>query len=145
MVVDIPFILPACGRYLGTDVCLLVRIVRFPMDGMQHNGERCDGGKQQSADVGGSGDFAVKLQLIERFGRNCFGENGVKAIGQWPKDHVGEENREGKHKRQMKEPSPVSAPIAAEHQIVAAVLSPRTFAPSLKMTPAPRKPTPDTT
>ena len=43
------------------------------MDGMQHYGERCDGGKEQSADVGGSGDFAVKFQLIERFGRSCFG------------------------------------------------------------------------
>jgi hypothetical protein len=56
-----------------------------------------DGRKQQSADVGGSGDFAVKLQLIERFGRNSFGKDGVKSIGQWSEDHVGEENRERKH------------------------------------------------
>ena len=87
---------------------------------MQHDGKWSNGGKQQSANVGGSRDFAVELQLIECLGRNCFWKDGVKAIGQWPKDHVGEENREGKHKRQMKEPSPVSAPIAAEHQIVAA-------------------------
>src|SRR5258708_37655179 len=72
------------------------------MDGMQHNGERCDGGKEQTADVGGSGYFAVELQFIERFGWNCLWEDGVKAIGQWPEDHVGEENRERKHERQMK-------------------------------------------
>jgi len=56
----------------------------------------------KAADVGGSGDFAVKLQLIERLGRNCFGKDGVKAIGQWPEHHVGEENRERKHERQVK-------------------------------------------
>ena len=55
---------------------------------------------------GGSGDFVVKLQLIERFGRNCFGKDGMKAVGQWPEDHIGEENREGKHKRQMKRAEP---------------------------------------
>jgi hypothetical protein len=33
--------------------------------------------------VGGSGDFAVKFQLIKRLGRNCFGEDGVKAIREW--------------------------------------------------------------
>jgi hypothetical protein len=62
----------------------------------QYNGIEADplSGKQQSADVGGSGDFAVELQLIERFGRNCLGEDKVKAIGQWSEDHVGEENRE---------------------------------------------------
>ena len=60
----------------------------------------------KAADVCGSGDFAIKLQLIERFGRNCFGEDGVKAIGQWPEDHVRKENREGKHKCQMKRTEP---------------------------------------
>jgi hypothetical protein len=35
--------------------------------------------------------------------------------------------------------------MAAEHQSVAAVLSPRTFRPSRKISPAPRKPIPDTT
>jgi hypothetical protein len=37
------------------------------------------------------------------------------------------------------------APIAAEHQIVAAVFKPLTLPLSLKITPAPRNPTPDTT
>ena len=41
--------------------------------------------------------------------------------------------------------APVQAPTAAEHQSVAAVLRPRTFSPSFMMTPAPRKPMPDTT
>jgi hypothetical protein len=27
--------------------------------------------------------FAVKFQLIKRLGRNCFGEDGVKAIREW--------------------------------------------------------------
>src|SRR6516165_10564199 len=35
--------------------------------------------------------------------------------------------------------------MAAEHQRVAAVLRPRTFKPSRKITPAPRKPMPETT
>src|SRR6516162_76947 len=35
--------------------------------------------------------------------------------------------------------------MAAEHQSVAAVLSPRTLSPSRKMRPAPRKPMPETT
>ncbi len=42
-------------------------------------------------------------------------------------------------------PAPHSTPTAAEHHTVAAVLSPRTPKPSLKITPAPRKPTPVTT
>ena len=41
--------------------------------------------------------------------------------------------------------SPQMAPIAAEHQIMAAVFNPRTLPQFLKMTPAPRKPTPETT
>lgn len=41
--------------------------------------------------------------------------------------------------------APVQQPTAAEHHNVAAVLSPRTFMPSFMITPAPRKPTPDTT
>ena len=41
--------------------------------------------------------------------------------------------------------APVQAPTAAEHQRVAAVLRPRTFMPSFMITPAPRKPTPETT
>jgi len=48
-----------------------------------------------------AGDFAVKLQLIERFGRNSLGKDGVKSIGEWSEDHVGEENRQRKHERQM--------------------------------------------
>jgi hypothetical protein len=44
-----------------------------------------------------------------------------------------------------RKPSPTSAPIAAVHQIVAAVLSPLTAKRSLKMTPPARKPIPDTT
>lgn len=40
---------------------------------------------------------------------------------------------------------PAIDPTAAEHQSVAAVLSPRTFIPSFMITPAPRKPIPDTT
>src|SRR6266567_4144271 len=44
-----------------------------------------------------------------------------------------------------RELTPARTPIAAEHQTVAAVLRPCTLAPSLKITPAPRKPTPDTT
>jgi hypothetical protein len=62
--------------YLSADVGLFVRVVLFPMDGMQHDGKWANGGKQQSADVGASGDFAVKLQLIERFCRNSFGKDG---------------------------------------------------------------------
>src|SRR2546422_3399831 len=42
-------------------------------------------------------------------------------------------------------PEPASTPTAAAHQRVAAVVSPRTLKPSLKITPAPRKPIPDTT
>lgn len=42
-------------------------------------------------------------------------------------------------------PAPASIPTAAEHQSVAAVFSPRTFSPSLKMTPAQRNPIPETT
>ena len=40
---------------------------------------------------------------------------------------------------------PAIEPTAAEHQSVAAVFSPRTFIPSFMMTPAPRKPIPETT
>jgi hypothetical protein len=40
---------------------------------------------------------------------------------------------------------PAIDPTAAEHHKVAAVLSPRTFIPSFMITPAPRKPIPDTT
>ena len=50
-----------------------------------------------------------------------------------------------KTRARFREPRPDNAPIAAEHQIVAAVFSPLTFAPSLKMTSAPRNPTPETT
>jgi hypothetical protein len=42
-------------------------------------------------------------------------------------------------------PAPARTPIAAEHQSVAAVLRPRTLIPSRKISPAPRKPIPDTT
>ena len=42
-------------------------------------------------------------------------------------------------------PEPLSVPTAAAHHRVAAVVSPRTLKPSLKITPAPRKPMPDTT
>src|SRR5580693_187297 len=41
-------------------------------------------------------------------------------------------------------PIPNSVPIAAEHQIVAAVFRPCTYTPSLKITPAPRNPIPET-
>jgi hypothetical protein len=61
---------------------------------------------QQSADVGGSGDFAVKLQLIERFGRISFRKDGVKSIGQWSEDHVGEQDCLRKRERQMKRAEP---------------------------------------
>jgi len=42
-------------------------------------------------------------------------------------------------------PSPDSVPIAAEHHNVAAVLSPLMFSPFRRITPAPKKPMPDTT
>jgi len=42
-------------------------------------------------------------------------------------------------------PNPTSAPIAAVHQSVAAVLSPLTLSRSLKITPPARKPMPETT
>ena len=42
-------------------------------------------------------------------------------------------------------PKPDKTPMAAEHQSVAAVFKPRTFKPSRMMTPAPKKPMPDTT
>ena len=42
-------------------------------------------------------------------------------------------------------PYPQRQPIAAEHQTVAAVVSPLTVSPSLKMIPAPKKPIPETT
>lgn len=45
---------------------------------------------------------------------------------------------------QMK-PLAASAPTAAAHQSVAAVLIPRTLTPSEMITPAPRNPTPLTT
>ena len=41
--------------------------------------------------------------------------------------------------------APAQAPTAAEPQNVAAVLRPRTLAPSFMMVPAPKKPTPETT
>jgi len=41
--------------------------------------------------------------------------------------------------------APAQAPTAAEHHSVAAVLRPQTLLPCFMMTPAPRKPTPDTT
>ncbi|KAG1385087.1 hypothetical protein G6F60_014972 [Rhizopus arrhizus] len=41
--------------------------------------------------------------------------------------------------------APVQLPTAAEHHSVAAVFRPRTFMPSFMITPAPRKPTPETT
>jgi hypothetical protein len=44
-----------------------------------------------------------------------------------------------------RKPAPARTPIAAEHQSVAAVLSPRTLKPSRKISPAPRKPIPETT
>ncbi len=40
---------------------------------------------------------------------------------------------------------PDKTPTAAEHQSVAAVFNPQTLLPSFMMTPAPRKPIPDTT
>ena len=42
-------------------------------------------------------------------------------------------------------PAPANAPTAAQAHKVAAVFSPLTCAPSFMMTPAPRKPIPDTT
>ncbi len=41
-------------------------------------------------------------------------------------------------------PKPHNTPMPAEHHSVAAVFSPRTFIPSRMMTPAPRKPIPET-
>ena len=41
--------------------------------------------------------------------------------------------------------APAQAPTAADPHSVAAVLRPRTFMPSFMMTPAPRKPIPETT
>ena len=48
--------------------------------------------------MGSRGDFAVKLQLIERLGRNCFGKDGVKAIGRWSEHHIGNQNRDRQNK-----------------------------------------------
>jgi hypothetical protein len=41
--------------------------------------------------------------------------------------------------------APAQAPTAAEHHSVAAVFSPQTLLPYFMITPAPRKPTPETT
>jgi hypothetical protein len=41
-------------------------------------------------------------------------------------------------------PAPANVPTIAEHQSVAAVLRPRTLIPSRRITPAPRKPIPET-
>src|SRR5690606_27790680 len=42
-------------------------------------------------------------------------------------------------------PKPIAIPMAADIQIILAVVNPFTFTPSLKITPAPRKPIPETT
>ena len=42
-------------------------------------------------------------------------------------------------------PNAVNVPIAAAHHNVAAVFNPLILVPSLKITPAPKKPIPDTT
>ena len=54
-------------------------------------------------------------------------------------DQHGQQHALGQHV------APVQLPTAAEHHRVAAVFRPRTFMPSFMITPAPRKPTPETT
>jgi len=68
----------------------------------------------------------------------------MKPVRQWPETMLVSRTAAASNRANGIAPRPQSAPMAAEHQMVAAVFSPRTLAPSLKITPAPRKPTPDT-
>ena len=85
------------------------------------------------------------MHLIGRLGRTLVDRRTVDGVDERQQRRVAGEDRDRQRARLNREAGAERAPTAAEHHSVAAVLRPEMCTPSFMMTPAPRKPMPETT
>src|ERR1700719_2356407 len=95
------FVVSSCRPHLRPNLSLTHRLILFSTDGLQRHGQMADRREEQRTNMHRSGGNAGETNLIQRLRRDCYGEHGVKAIGQWPEHHVGKQDRSSQDESQM--------------------------------------------